>query len=198
MIALSLALIVRRDVGAGLLPTRAGRSRAAPFLTRPLGLALRLQRGPMLWWAIGMGAFGAAIGGLATEAEQTLEALEIYAEYFAAATGEPAAFARVLGAMLAYAPAVWLLPALAFALFGVAARWMGVVWGGLAWILTVGLLGPLLGLPDVMRDWTPFAHMPQMPSQPFEVAPLLVMAVAVVVMVVVGFAGFRRRDVDVR
>lgn len=280
LVALALVLTVRRDVGAGMLPTRTGSARASAFLTRPLGLALRLQRGPLLWWAVGMGAFGAAIGGLATEAEQTLEALDIYAEYFAAAaggtlveqflsaylgfiamtaighalqsvvllraeeakgraepllagalsrprwagsfagatllasavvlgaagvgagaafaaaTGDGGGFVRVLGAMLAYMPAVWLLPALAFALFGTAVRWMAVVWGGLAWIITIGMLGPLLGLPEVVREWTPFAHMPQMPSQPFDAGPLLVMSASIVVMAVIGFVGFRRRDLD--
>jgi ABC-2 type transport system permease protein len=243
---------------------------------------LRLQRGPLLWWALGMGAFCAASGGLATEAEQTLEALDIYAEYFAAAaggtlveqflsaylgfiamvaighalqsavllraeeakgraepllagalsrerwaggfagatliasivvlaaaglgagaafaaaTGDGAGFLRVLGATMAYAPAGWLPPGLAFALFGVAFRWLPVAWGGLTWVLTIGMLGPLLGLPEVVREWTPFAHVPQMPSQPFVATPLLVMSAALVVMAVVGFVGFARRDVDVR
>jgi ABC-2 type transport system permease protein len=42
----------RRDLGSGLLPERAGRPSAPARYARPLGLALRLQRGPIIGWTL--------------------------------------------------------------------------------------------------------------------------------------------------
>lgn len=46
------ALEARRDHGAGLVPQRSGKAGAPARLATPLGLALRLQRGPMIGWSI--------------------------------------------------------------------------------------------------------------------------------------------------
>ena len=53
-----------RDVGTGMMPVRRGRERAAPSLRTPLALALRLQRGLMLGWVIGVAVFAAVFGGI--------------------------------------------------------------------------------------------------------------------------------------
>ncbi|GAA4542160.1 hypothetical protein [Pseudonocardia xishanensis] len=52
--AVALALQVRRDAGAGLLPERAGPARGG--LRGPLGLAWRQQRAALLGWAVGVRA----------------------------------------------------------------------------------------------------------------------------------------------
>lgn len=59
------ALIERRDLGAGLVPSRPGPATAAPGLRSPLALAWRLQRGSMAAWAAGFLVYGLVIGGLA-------------------------------------------------------------------------------------------------------------------------------------
>ncbi len=63
---LGLAAVVtgRRDFGGGLLQTRPGPPRASGFLATPLGLALRLQRGLLIGWAIGMTALGLLYGAV--------------------------------------------------------------------------------------------------------------------------------------
>jgi ABC-2 type transport system permease protein len=57
------ALGRRRDVGAGLIPARPGRSEARPSLAGAGALAWRLQRGGLIGWtagvAVGAGVFGA-------------------------------------------------------------------------------------------------------------------------------------------
>ncbi len=55
----------RRDLGAGLLPTRPGPARAAGWLRTPSALAWRLQRGSLLAWAIGYAVVGAVLGVVA-------------------------------------------------------------------------------------------------------------------------------------
>ncbi|MEV0173531.1 ABC transporter permease [Streptomyces sp. NPDC050803] len=65
----AVALADRRDVGAGLVPPRPGPPRAAPGLGRPLGLALRLQRGSLIGWSCGVFLTGLAYGWVAADVE---------------------------------------------------------------------------------------------------------------------------------
>lgn len=64
--AVAYRLSARRDLGAGLLPVRPGPAHAGAGLAGPLGLAWRLQRGPLLAWLAGFvvgGLFTGAIAG---------------------------------------------------------------------------------------------------------------------------------------
>ncbi|WP_129785652.1 ABC transporter permease [Promicromonospora panici] len=63
--AAAYSLSVRRDVGAGLVPPRLGRARAAAWLSSPLALAWRLQRTAIGWWALALGLLGLVWGSLA-------------------------------------------------------------------------------------------------------------------------------------
>jgi len=65
ILAVAFVLASRRDLGAGLLPDRAGAPMAPPSLTTPLGLAWRLQRGPFLGWVVGYLMLGFLTGNLA-------------------------------------------------------------------------------------------------------------------------------------
>jgi ABC-2 type transport system permease protein len=62
----AFALAARRDLGAGLLPDRAGAATAAPRFASPLALAWRLQRGMLLGWAVGYALMGVLTGNLAS------------------------------------------------------------------------------------------------------------------------------------
>ncbi len=59
-----------RDLGAGFIAARKGKTHASPFLQTSLGLALRLQRTNIIAWAIGLfilsSSFGAILGDLET------------------------------------------------------------------------------------------------------------------------------------
>ena len=68
-IAVAFALAGRRDLGAGLLPSRPGPPRAGRGLLDPLGLAWRLQRGVLAGWAAGLVLVGLAYGAVAPEVE---------------------------------------------------------------------------------------------------------------------------------
>jgi ABC-2 type transport system permease protein len=63
--AAAYALSVRRDVGAGIVPARLGRARAAAWLRSPLALAWRLQRTSIGWWGLALGTLGLVWGSLA-------------------------------------------------------------------------------------------------------------------------------------
>ncbi len=60
----ALQLVDRRDLGAGVVPTRPGRERAGRALSGPLGLAWRLQRAAMLGWAAGIALAGLMFGAV--------------------------------------------------------------------------------------------------------------------------------------
>jgi ABC-2 type transport system permease protein len=66
----ALVLLARRDVGAGILPSRLGPATAAPWLRSPLALAGRLHRGLLLGWTAGLAVMGAVIGSVADSVNQ--------------------------------------------------------------------------------------------------------------------------------
>jgi ABC-2 type transport system permease protein len=67
------ALLVRRDVGAGVLATGLGPGRAPGWLGSPLGLAWRLHRGALVGWAIGAAVAGLSFGVIAQDMVQFAE-----------------------------------------------------------------------------------------------------------------------------
>lgn len=73
-------LSTKRDVGASLMPTRLGRSRARPGLGTPLGIAYRVLRGGLRGWAIALVLAALMFGGYA---ESMLDAADTLPEEFA-------------------------------------------------------------------------------------------------------------------
>ncbi|HEY7626307.1 MAG TPA: hypothetical protein VH761_04540, partial [Ilumatobacteraceae bacterium] len=65
LLRLAAAFAARRDLGAGLVAPRPGRPTAAPSLGTPSGLALRLQRGSLIGWGLGVVFIGVAYGSIA-------------------------------------------------------------------------------------------------------------------------------------
>jgi ABC-2 type transport system permease protein len=66
----ALALLERRDFGAGLVPPRPGRAYASTALSSPFGLAWRLQRGSVIGWTVGLFLLGVAYGSIGDSIEQ--------------------------------------------------------------------------------------------------------------------------------
>lgn len=63
-VAGALAVLERRDLGAGLLPTRGGPARAGATLGGPLGLVARLATGTLVGWVVGLVLGGVVVGSL--------------------------------------------------------------------------------------------------------------------------------------
>lgn len=76
-------LSTRRDLGSGLIPQRPGRARSPGWMTKPLGLAFRLQRGALLGWMIAMFLFGYIFGSIGRDIEQMLEENQMMADMLA-------------------------------------------------------------------------------------------------------------------
>ncbi|MFI5889623.1 ABC transporter permease [Actinoplanes sp. NPDC051513] len=62
--AAAVALLGRRDFGAGLVPPRPGRPSASALLRNSYALAWRLQRGALIGWAAGLALLGVAYGSI--------------------------------------------------------------------------------------------------------------------------------------
>ncbi len=80
--ACAYGLVARRDLDAGLLPPRPGPVSAGPRLRGVFGLAWRLQRGALYGWLCGYAVCGAAFGGLAKGAVDTVRGNRRLADSF--------------------------------------------------------------------------------------------------------------------
>jgi ABC-2 type transport system permease protein len=96
------ALLVRRDVGAGVLPTRLGPPAAPPWLRGPLGLAWRLQRGALLGWTVGLAIAGLSFGAIAQDMVQAANEDPETAEMFARLGGAGSISDIFLAAILSW------------------------------------------------------------------------------------------------
>ncbi len=86
----------RRDLGAGLLPDRAGPSGAPARYARPLGLALRLQRGPIIGWSITVLLCGALFGSVVDAMTDLLDDAGSGVAAMLRGTGVPALLAMLV------------------------------------------------------------------------------------------------------
>lgn len=64
LIGVAYALLARRDVGAGLIAERGGSPRAGAALRGAMSLALRLDRGSLVLWTVGLLLYGLVIGSV--------------------------------------------------------------------------------------------------------------------------------------
>ncbi len=67
LVGVAFALLGRRDLGGGLVAVRPGPRGAARWLTRPWGVAVRLQRGSVIAWAVGLLLGGITFGVLGND-----------------------------------------------------------------------------------------------------------------------------------
>lgn len=115
---------------------------------------------------------------------------------WAAMSGDPGQVSALTLAQLSYLPAVLMLGALAFLVYGWSPRVSGVAYAALAMCFVIGWLGDLLRLPDWLMDLSPFTHTPLVPTDDYDVVPLAVMSAVTVALAVAGASGFRRRDLQ--
>ncbi|TDC99585.1 ABC transporter permease [Nonomuraea deserti] len=83
-------LLVRRDLGHGLIPERPGPT-ASDRLRSPMSLAWRLQRGLLGGWIAGYAIAGLVLGALATSIEEVAQQGAAVEEFFHRYTASPEA-----------------------------------------------------------------------------------------------------------
>ncbi|MGH2688445.1 MAG: ABC transporter permease, partial [Actinomycetota bacterium] len=114
----------------------------------------------------------------------------------AASTGDAGLLPRLLGASLAYAPALWVTAGVVVLLFGVLPRAIKLAWVVVAYSYVVVYMGGILQLPGWMANLSPFGHVPQVPAEGLSLVPLAGLALVAVALTGAGVAAFRRRDLQ--
>ncbi|WP_412517576.1 ABC transporter permease [Actinomadura madurae] len=101
---------------------------------------------------------------------------------------------RDLGAALVQLPSVWVVAAATVLLFGALPRASAAGWGVLTVFLLLGQVGPLLELPQLVMDLSPFTHTPKLPGGDADPLPLVALTATAAALTAAGLAAFRRRD----
>lgn len=69
LLVMAYSLVYFRDIGGGIFSTPAGPPHAPKTLRSPLGLSVRLHRGGLIGWAIGVAIIGAVFGAVGDSAD---------------------------------------------------------------------------------------------------------------------------------
>jgi ABC-2 type transport system permease protein len=101
---------------------------------------------------------------------------------------------RLVGAALAQLPAVWVLAAIAIAIFGFFPHASMVSWAGPVLCILIGLVSAGVSTADWIRDISPFTHLPSLPGGSVQAGPFLVLLAIAVAVGLAGLIGLRRRD----
>ena len=112
-------------------------------------------------------------------------------------SGDPSVFGADLLAAVVRLPAVWVLVGASLALYGLSRRAAPIAWAVLVATFLASEIGPLLDLPQWVRDLSPFTHVPALTGGEVRVAPLLVMLAVACALVAAGLFTLRRRDLAV-
>lgn len=114
---------------------------------------------------------------------------------FALVSGDVGQIARIVAGALVLTPALWVLCGVTTLLIGYSRHAANAAWAVLALLVVVGLFGPLLELPQWVRNLSPFEHVPALPGGGFEIVPLVVLTAFAVVGLTVGVRALARRDI---
>lgn len=88
MLVVAYLLAAGRDVGAGLVPARRGRAHATAALVHPAGLTLRMERGSIIGWAVGLFVFAALTGSMGQGIVDSFESQPQLAQVFGGLDGD--------------------------------------------------------------------------------------------------------------
>jgi ABC-2 type transport system permease protein len=110
-------------------------------------------------------------------------------------TGDAGHVVALVGAALAYLPAIGVLTGLTAALYGVAPRTLPATWVLLVGCFIVGFLGQVLKLPHRIVELSPFQHTPQLPAANLSVPSLAILTAIALVLAGIGLLALPHRDI---
>ncbi len=110
------------------------------------------------------------------------------------AGGKIAQVAQIAGAAIALAPGLWVIVGVAMVLHGWAPRLLIIPWIVVGWSMVANWVGPVIGLPEALLKFTPFAALPHLPAEQMSFTAVLVETAIAVGLVAVGLTGYRRRN----
>ena len=83
---------------------------------------------------------------------------------------------------------------LAVFLLGAFPKATGAVWGFFGLSFFLSFVGRVLDLPDWFKNFSPFNHIPQLPTQEITFAPLAILTVIAIILTAIGFVCYTKRD----
>lgn len=86
-LVVAFLLAAHRDFGAGLVAARRGRAHAGRALVHPAGLMLRMERGSIIGWSVGLLVFGLLTGSMGQAIVESFESQPQLAAVFGDAAG---------------------------------------------------------------------------------------------------------------
>jgi ABC-2 type transport system permease protein len=114
----------------------------------------------------------------------------------AVVTGDGRYVSELIATQLNLVPAVLVVLGVATLLFGAAPRAIPATWAVVVYAMVVGTFGPMLDLPQLAFDLSPFEHPAGMPLEPFAVAPTVILILVAAATWALGLWAFRRRAVN--
>jgi ABC-2 type transport system permease protein len=112
-----------------------------------------------------------------------------------AASGGETGVSTLVTAGLAQLPGALVLAGFVVLVFGGLPRLVvAVAWAGFAVSLAGGLFGDLFGLPQAVRDVSPFSHVPAVPAADVTALPMVSLVLVAALLTASGMVLFRRRD----
>ncbi|GAA3543522.1 ABC transporter permease [Nocardioides daeguensis] len=102
---------------------------------------------------------------------------------------------NLLLAALAWAPASWVVGALAVLSLSAGLRWSPLVWAWPAAFLTLSLLGDLLELPGWLTGLSPYSHVPSLPADAWSWGSAGGLSAVAAALLTVAWWRFRERDI---
>jgi ABC-2 type transport system permease protein len=126
-------------------------------------------------WLILMGVAGFAFGALISGSSTTP--------------------ATLIGAAAGQVPAVAVLAGVAALLIGLRPRLAPIAWAVFAFSAVMAFFGPLLDLPAIVVQASPFTHLPQLPQEAAVFAPYAVLSTIALALIGLGLVMLRDRDV---
>ncbi|MFJ6485030.1 ABC transporter permease [Streptomyces sp. NPDC091682] len=116
----------------------------------------------------------------------------------AASTGDGDLFLKLVGAALAYAPALWVTVGITAALYGWFPRAATAAWFVPVSAFAIGYLGQLLQFPGWLNDLSPFGHVPRLPAADMRWTPLVILTLIAAALVWAALRGLARRDLETK
>ena len=112
----------------------------------------------------------------------------------AASTGSSERIAATVGASVAYLPAIWVIVAVAVALFSLEPRLTSLAWVLIVALVLVTEIGTMLTWPDLVMNLSPFTHVPKLPAAQMSWSPLVVLTAIAAALTAAAIARYRQRD----
>jgi len=108
----------------------------------------------------------------------------------------PQILGEYMATAMSYLPAMWVFLGLSALLIGCFPKGTGFTYGYLGVSFFVVYMGGLVGFPDWVLILTPFGNIPRLPLAAGDVWPPLILTAIAILLSALGFAGYRRRDMQ--